>query len=189
MGTENEGEKNVIRNSAAAFAFALAFPLALVGTASAKKVDPTKMTCEEYLSLSESEQPEAAAFLEGWSKGKKRVDVGEVGLDRDVTTLVAKCTEKPKESLWRRFEEHVPVLKKHVKPIQMQCSDFVDLESDLQPELYYYLDGYDRATKTQDDVAGEVDLEQDYAAFVEICKQAPKESLWTRLKAHFEKRK
>jgi acid stress chaperone HdeA len=157
--------------------------------AAAKKADPTKMTCDEYLSLSESQQPVAAAFLEGWSQGKKQVDVGEVGLDRDVTTLVASCKETPKESLWRRFEKHVPVLKKHVKPIQMTCEDFVGLESDLQPELYYYLDGYDRATKTQTDVAGEVDLEQDYATFIQVCKQAPKESFWTRLKAHFQKRK
>jgi len=169
--------------------FAIAFQLGFVETASAKKADPTKMTCDEYLSLSESEKPVAAAFLEGWRKGKEHVDVGEVGLDRDVTTLVVSCKEKPQESLWRRFEEHVPVLKKHVKPIEMQCSDFVGLESDLQPELYYYLDGYDRATKTQDDVAGEVDLERDYATFVQVCKQAPKESFWTKLKAHFQKRK
>jgi hypothetical protein len=174
--------------SVAVVSLAVAFQIGFIGTASAKKVDPTKMTCSEYLSMSESEQPEAAAFLAGWKKGKEHVDVGEVGLDRDVTTLVASCTEKPKESLWRRFEEHVPVLKKHVKPIEMQCSDFVGLDSNLQPELYYYLDGYDRATKTQADVAGEVDLEQDYMAFVQICKQAPKESFWTKLKAHFEKR-
>ena len=166
----------------------VAFQLGLVGVALAKKADPTKMTCEEYLSLSESQRPVAAAFLEGWSKGKKQVDIGEVGLDRDVTTLIVSCKETPKESLWRRFEKHVPVLKKHVKPIEMQCEDFVGLESDIQPELYYYLDGYDRAKRTQTDVAGEVDLEQDYAVFVQVCKQAPKESLWTKIKAHFQKK-
>jgi hypothetical protein len=156
--------------------------------AAAKKADPTKMTCDEYLSLSESQQPVAAAFLEGWSQGKKQVDVGEVGLDRDVTTLVASCKETPKESLWRRFEKHVPVLKKHVKPIQMKCEDFVGLESDVQPELFYYLEGYDRAKRTQTDVAGEVDLEQDYQVFLQVCKQAPKESLWDKIKAHFAKK-
>jgi len=70
-----------------------AFQLGLVAEASAKKADPTKMTCEEYLSLSESQKPVAAAFLEGWSKGKKQVDIGEVGLDRDVTTLIVSCKE------------------------------------------------------------------------------------------------
>jgi len=167
----------------------LALQLVVVGGAFAKKVDPTKMSCDEYLSMSESEQPAAEAFLEGWSKGKEHVDVGEVGLDRDVTTLIVSCKETPKESLWRRFEKHVPVLKKHVKPIEMKCEDFVGLESDIQPELYYYLDGYDRATRTQTDVAGEVDLEQDYATFIQVCKQAPKESFWAKLKSHFEKRK
>ena len=81
-----------------------------------------------------------------------------------------------------------PAAAKKADPSKMTCEDFVGLESDLQPELYYYLDGYDRATKTQTDVAGEVDLEQDYATFIQVCKQAPKESFWTRLKAHFQKR-
>jgi len=167
----------------------LALQLVVVGGAAAKKADPTKMTCDEYLSMSESERPAAAAFLEGWSHGKKHVDIGLVGVDRDVTTLVVSCKETPKESLWRRFEKHVPVLKKHLKPIEMKCEDFVGLESDVQPELYYYLDGYDRATRTQTDVAGEIDLEQDYATFVQVCKQAPKESLWAKIKARFEKKK
>ena len=167
----------------------VALQLVVVDGASAKKADPTRMTCDEYLSMSESERSASSAFLEGWSHGKKHVDIGEVGVDRDVTTLVASCKETPKESLWRRFEKHVPVLKKHVKPIEMKCEDFVGLESDVQPELYYYLDGYDRASRTQTDVAGEVDLEQDYAAFVQVCKQAPKESLWSKIKARFEKKK
>ena len=178
----------MLRCFAYCMSFAIAFQLGLVAEAQARKADPTKMTCDEYLSLSESEKPLAAAFLEGWSQGKKQVDVGEVGLDRDVTTLVVMCKETPKESLWRRFEKHVPVLKKHVKPIQMQCTDYVSLESELQPELYYYLSGYDRATRTQTDVAGEVDLEQDYDTFIQVCKQAPKESFWTKLKAHFQKK-
>jgi len=178
----------VLRTIVCAVSIGVAFQLGLVAEASAKKADPTKMTCEEYLSLSESQKPVAAAFLEGWSKGKKQVDIGEVGLDRDVTTLIVSCKETPKESLWRRFEKHVPVLKKHVKPIEMQCEDFVGLESDIQPELYYYLDGYDRAKRTQTDVAGEVDLEQDYRTFVQVCKQAPKESLWEKIKAQFQKK-
>jgi len=168
-------------------AIAVAAPVALAADALAKKTDPTKMTCEEYLSLSKSEQPRAAAFLEGWSHGKKQADLAEVGVDRDVTTLVASCTETPKESLWRRFESHVPVLKNHLKPIKMVCEDYVGLSASEQPELYYYLDGYDRATHTQDQVAGEIDLEHDYAAFVQVCKQAPKESLWEKIKARFTK--
>jgi HdeA/HdeB family len=161
----------------------------LAGAAFAKKTDPSRMSCEEYLSLDTGEQTTAAAFVEGWSHGKKHEEIGEVGVDRDVTTLVASCKEIPKESLARRFEKHVPVLKKHVKPIEMKCEDFVGLESDVQPELYYYLDGYNRATHTATDVAGEVDLEQDYQAFVQVCKQAPKESFWSKLKAHLDKKK
>jgi hypothetical protein len=177
----------MLRRTAPALAIALACGLAGASPALAKKADPTKMTCEEYLSLSQSEQPRAAAFLEGWSHGKKQADLAEVGVDRDVTTLIASCTEAPKESLWRRFESHVPVLKNHLKPIKMVCSDYVALSATEQPELYYYLDGYDRATKTQDQVAGQIDLENDYQAFVQVCKQAPKESFWDKMKARFKK--
>src|SRR5262245_29411433 len=176
------------RRPGSLLALALVLPLGAGADALAKKSDPTKMTCEEFVSLSKSEQPRAAAFLEGWSHGKKQADLAEVGVDRDVTTLVAACTEAPKESLWRRFEKHVPVLKNHLKPIPMVCSDYVSLSASTQPELFYYLDGYDRATHTQDQVAGEVDLEKDYAAFVEVCKQAPKESLWAKIKARFAKK-
>jgi hypothetical protein len=79
------------------------------------------------------------------------------------------------------------VLKNHLKPIPMVCTDYISLSASVQPELYYYLEGYNRATRTQTDVAGEVDLEKDYAAFVEVCKQAPKESLWEKIKASFKK--
>jgi len=175
------------RRPGSLLALALVLQLGAGADALAKKTDPTKMTCEEYVSLSKSEQPRAAAFLEGWSHGKKQMDLAEVGVDRDVTTLVASCTEQPKESLWRRFESHVPVLKNHLKPIKMVCDDYVGLSSTEQPELYYYLAGYDRATHTKDQVAGEIDLEQDYAAFVQVCKQAPKESLWDKIKARFKK--
>ena len=178
----------MIRRSGPAFAVATLLALGGVVDASAKKADPTKMTCEEFTSLSDSEQPRAAAFLEGWSQGKKQVDLAEVGVDRDVTTLVASCTEAPKESLWRRFEKHVPVLKNHVKPIKMVCADYIGLSSTTQPELYYFLDGYNRATHTKTDVAGEVDLEKDYDSFVQVCKQAPKESVWQKIKASFEKK-
>jgi len=176
----------MLRNALYLLSIGVTLNFSLAGAALAKKTDPTKMTCEEFLSLSDSEQPMAAAFLEGWSHGKKDVEVGEVGVDRDVSTLVVSCTEKPKESLWRRFEMHMPVLKKHVKPIEMKCDDFMSLESDVRPELYYYLDGWNRAHNTKTDVAGEVDLEHDYETFVQVCKQAPKESFWTKLKMHLE---
>lgn len=167
----------------------LAFQLALTGEALAKKTDPSKMTCDAYLLLDDDEQVATAAFLDGWKHGKQHEEIGEVGVERDVSALIVSCKETPKESLWRRFEKHVPVLKKHVKPIQMKCEDFVSLESDLQQELFAYVDGYDRGTRTETDVAGEVDVEQDYLTFVQVCKQAPKESMWAKLKAHLAKMK
>ncbi len=166
----------------------LAFQLALSGGASAKKADPSKMTCDAYLLLDDDEQVATAAFLDGWKHGKQQEEIGEVGVERDVSALIVSCKETPKESLWRRFEKHVPVLKRRVKPIEMKCEDYVGLQPDVQQELFAYSDGYDRGTRTQTDVAGEIDVEQDYLTFVQVCKQAPKESLWAKLKAHFGKK-
>lgn len=167
----------------------LAFQFVLAGEVLAKKADPSKMTCDAYLLLDDDEKVSTAAFLDGWKHGKQHEEIGEVGVERDVSALIVSCKETPKESLWRRFEKHVPIVKKHVKPIQMKCEDFVGLQSDVQQELFAYVDGYDRATRTETDVAGDVDVEQDYLTFVQVCKQAPKESLWTKLKAHLGKLK
>ena len=54
-----------------------------VPSAEAKK-DLTKITCEEFLGLSEDVQPRAVAWLDGYSKaGKlKEEDIGEVDVDR-----------------------------------------------------------------------------------------------------------
>ncbi len=45
------------------------------------------------------------------------------------------------------------------------------------------LDGYNRKTKTDVSMAGGVDLERDTTVLVQLCKPAPKESLWSRINA------
>ena len=153
--------------------------------AHAKKVNPVKMTCEEFLALSDSVQPRAVAWLDGYSKGGKlkEEDVGEVDVDRQMAVLVVSCKEDPKKTLWEKIRGHLPGGRK-VKPTKMTCEDYVALGEKTRPELVYWADGYDKAKKVKESDVGEVDLERDTAVIYEECKQAPKESLWARIKKH-----
>jgi acid stress chaperone HdeA len=157
------------------------------GVAQAKKHNLPKMTCEEFLALGEDLQPRAVAWLDGYSKGGKlkEEDVGEVDVDRQVEVLVVSCKEDPKKTLWDKIQEKLPGGSKRVKPVKMTCEDFVALSETERPELYYFAKGYNRASKTKEDVSGEVDLEKDTAVVYQECKQAPKESFWTKVKKHF----
>jgi hypothetical protein len=67
----------------------------------------------------------------------------------------------------------------------MTCEEFMAVGTEDQPEVAYFLAGYNRATKTEVGAAGEVDLERDVAVLVEDCKPTPKESLWSKIKKHF----
>ena len=153
--------------------------------AAAKKANLPKMTCEEFLGLSEDVQPRAVAWLDGYSKGGtlKEQDIGEVDVDRQMAVLVVACKEDPKKTLWDKVRAHLPGGKK-VKPTKMTCQEYVDLEQSVRPELVYWADGYAKGTKVKEDDVGEVDLERDVAVVYEDCKQAPKESLWAKIKKH-----
>ncbi len=155
-------------------------------TAEAKTVNPPKMTCTEFLALSEDIQPRAVAWMDGYSAaGKlKEQDVGEIDVDRQTEVLVVACKEDPKVTFWDKVRAHLPG-KKKVKPTKMTCQEFVDLDETVKPEAVYWAAGYNAATKVKEGVAGEVDLERDVGVVVIDCKQAPKESFWTKVKKHF----
>ena len=152
----------------------------------AKTVKPTKMTCEEFLALGDSVKPAAVAYLDGYSKaGKlKEEDIGEVDVERDVAVLVVACKEDPKKTLWDKIRDRLPGGKRKIKPTKMTCQEFVDLDQSVRPEAVYWAQGYNKATKPKTDEVGEVDLERDVAVVYEECKQAPKESLWAKIKKH-----
>ncbi len=167
--------------------FSLMFALAVaIVTPAAAKSNPPKMTCEEFASLSEEIRPRAVAWMEGYSKGKlAEKAVGEIDVDRQTATLVEVCVETPKESFWDKVKSHLPRGKKKVKPVDMNCEEFISLDETVRPEVVYWLHGYDAATKTNEDVVGEVDLERDVNVLVIDCKEAPRESLWGKIKNKF----
>ena len=167
------------------FVLAISIPalclVAAAAPAAAKKKDPTKMTCEEFAAETPEAQSRITAFLDGYSKrGKKVEEVGDVDVQRELDTLVVSCVQTPKVTFWDKVKMHLPGGKKKLKPVEMTCADFLALGSDVQPEVAYWLDGYNR--KGTVDASGEVDLERDMAVLVEVCKPTPKASLWERIK-------
>lgn len=74
-----------------------------------KKVKPTKMTCQEFVELEQTVQPELVYWADGYDKARKVKEgvVGEVDLERDVAVVVVDCKPAPKESLWARMKKHL----------------------------------------------------------------------------------
>jgi hypothetical protein len=154
--------------------------IALVSVAYAKKHHAPKMTCAEFAAQTPEAQTRVTAFLDGMnSRGKSVAELDSVEVDRELDTLVVACQEEPKVTLWDKIKAKLPGGKKKVKPVAMTCEEFLSLSSDVQPEVAYWLDGYNRKG---DEAAGEVDLERDMAVLVEVCKPTPKASLWERIK-------
>ena len=71
-----------------------------------RKVKPTKMTCQEFMDLSETERPEVAYWLDGYNHGVQQQVAVQVDLQRDVAVIVVECKPVPKESLWTKIKQH-----------------------------------------------------------------------------------
>jgi hypothetical protein len=170
------------------FVLSIAIPalsLALVAAPAVAKTkkDPTKITCEEFAAHTPEGQSRITAYLDGYSKrGKKVEDIGDVDVERELDVLVVSCVQSPKVTFWDKVKMHMPGGKKKVKPVAMTCEEFLSLSSDVQPEVAYWLQGYNAKTKTTVDAASEVDLETDTAILIESCKPTPKAPLWERIK-------
>ena len=71
-----------------------------------RKVKPTKMTCQEFMDLSETERPEVAYWLDGYNHGVQQQVAVQVDLQRDVAVVVVECKPVPKESVWTKIKQH-----------------------------------------------------------------------------------
>jgi len=152
-----------------------------------KKIDPTRLTCDEFVSLDESVRPRAVAWLAGYDRANRVTDeaVGEIDVDRQTDVVVVACQESPKVTLWDKIRAHFPGGSKKVDPTKMTCADFTYLSATEQGEVAYWVDGYNRAKRVNQAAIDEVDFERDTAVIVQVCKDAPKESLWAKIKSHF----
>lgn len=73
-----------------------------------KRVKPVKMTCEDYVALSETEQPELYYWAKGYNRGSKVKEnvSGEVDLEKDTAVVYQECKQAPKESFWAKVKKH-----------------------------------------------------------------------------------
>ncbi len=158
------------------------FALAIALPAFAAKKDATKITCEEFASQTPEGRTRITAYLDGYSnRGKKVEDIAAVDVQRELDVIVVACREEPKATLWQKIEKRLPGGKKKIHPVKMTCEEFLSESKDVQTEAAYWLDGYSASEDVH--AAGEVDLERDTVVLVEMCKPAPKESLWKRIKS------
>jgi acid stress chaperone HdeA len=172
--------------SAFGFVWAAVLLLGFVPAASAKKVNAPKVTCEEFLALSEDEKPRLVAYLDGRSKsGIEEKALTEVDVQRDMGLLVVACQEDPKATFWDKVQSKLPGGKHKVKTAKMTCETYASVEKSSQPEVAYWLAGYNKKGKVSADVVDEVNLETDFTFVVQECKAAPKVSIWEKLKKHF----
>jgi hypothetical protein len=177
-------DRTIRRLRVLALSLAIGLAVGLPATAaSAKKAKPRKMTCQEFVALDSKQQPAVVAYLDGYAQGgKTEEEIGELDVDREVGEVVKSCKTTPKETLAQKIVMHLPGGKKLIKPAKMTCEDYLAVDTTKQPLLYYFAAGYDHATKQVTEDAGEVDLDTTAWSFVEDCKTAPKESLWSKLK-------
>lgn len=69
---------------------------------------PTKMTCEEFLSLDDVAKPKVVYWAEGFNRKGKPVDavVDIDSTDRLVPVLITECQKAPKHSFWQTIKKH-----------------------------------------------------------------------------------
>jgi acid stress chaperone HdeA len=165
-------------------ALALVLAVGLPATvASAKKVKPRKMTCQEFVALDAKQQPAVVAYLDGYAQGgKTEQEIGELDVDREIGAVVKTCKTTPHETLAQKIAMHLPGGKKLIKPAKMTCQEYMAVDSTKQPLAYYFAAGYDHATRKVSEEDGEIDLDTTAWSVVEDCKTAPKESVWAKLK-------
>ena len=110
-----------------------------------KQVDPTKMTCAEFVALEDDAQPRVVAWLAGYSDASKdrAPTVVPIVAKEQVEVIRQECRGEPTQSLWDKIRAKLPGGRKaNVEPAKMTCQQFVELGEAVQPAVAYYLHGY-----------------------------------------------
>jgi len=70
---------------------------------------------------------------------------------------------------------------------KMTCEDFLALEDSFKPKVVYWAAAYGKGGKPEAAVLDVEGTEQVVPVIIEVCKKAPKESFWQKVKAEFKK--
>ena len=74
------------------------------------------------------------------------------------------------------------------KPLgKMTCEDFLVIEDTFKPKVVYWAAAYGKGGKPEAAVLDVEGTEKVVPVIIEVCKKAPKESFWQKVKAEFKK--
>ena len=74
------------------------------------------------------------------------------------------------------------------KPLgKMTCEDFLVIEDTFKPKVVYWAAAYGKGGKPEAAILDVEGTEKVVPVIIEVCKKAPKESFWQKVKAEFKK--
>lgn len=160
--------------------------------ATEERTDPSRMTCEAFLALPHGARPRVVAWLDGYARAGRPATAVAVALRQQVAVLDVACAAAPQQSVWQRLRAAILRGSKTTvsDPSRMTCAEFVKLRANVQPEVVYWLDGYNRGAEqggmetagTKGGLAGPlVALDHDVAALARECREAPTRPLWEKV--------
>jgi len=168
------------------------------GAAEKDRVDATQVRCGDFATRSREQQRRLLAFLEGYARRDIAASqIGEIQVGGQTAGLDSACAREPEATVWSKVRENMgdessgnpertgrietgPGEEKtsppRAKPLELTCEEFNRLETKRQPEVLFWLDGYDRT-----DGSAVVDLERGLGGYESACRASPRQSLWTAL--------
>ncbi|MCW5891089.1 MAG: hypothetical protein KIT14_11135 [bacterium] len=76
---------------------------------------------------------------------------------------------------------------KSIAATKIVCEDFLVLSEQRQAAVAWFIEGYSRNGKVEEEEVGEAELDRPVAELVEACKKQPKESVFSVLKKDWKK--
>jgi hypothetical protein len=78
-----------------------------------------------------------------------------------------------------------PVLAAKHKPEKMTCEEFLVLDDTIKPKVVYWAEGFNHKGQAADAVVDIEATDKLVPTLVMECKEAPKATLWEKIKKHF----
>jgi hypothetical protein len=74
---------------------------------------------------------------------------------------------------------------KPMKAKEITCEQFLDLGTEVQPHVVYWLEGYSKAGKPEDAEIDVEELERPVTVVVTECRNTPKATVWEKIEKYF----
>jgi acid stress chaperone HdeA len=72
-----------------------------------------KMTCEDFIGLENTVQPQVVYWAVGYRRGRaESASVNVEGIERIIPVIIDGCKKTPKESFWQKVKSEVKKLEK-----------------------------------------------------------------------------